>query len=88
MAEPTLDCPLWKAMRQADSSSASDYHGGMNQPKFSVTTYFNKDMILQRVTDPTGQVVEQMIRLQDLSVRKALIDLGWTPPSDHVEAGE
>ena len=61
----------------------------MSDPKFTITTSFNQDLIHQRITDPLGQVVEQWIHLQDQQVRSALIKLGWTPPkADRAEAGE
>lgn len=48
-----------------------------------VDTRFNAERIEQELVfdnDPVGAIRLQIIRLQDEGVRKALIELGWTPP--------
>ena len=51
-------------------------------PKFKITTNFSPDLIEQVVEDPIGNITKQVIRLRDEGVRKALIAMGWTPPSN------
>jgi hypothetical protein len=54
-------------------------------PKFRITTNFSPDLIEQVVEDPIGNTTKQVIRLRDEGVRKALIAMGWTPPSNIME---
>ena len=56
----------------------------MADNKINVTTRFNQDLIEQE-TDVLGQVTRNVIRLQDEGIRKALIDLGWTPPAESIK---
>lgn len=52
-----------------------------------VTAKFNRDRIVVETTsnpeDGVRQVIlRQIIDLQDVAIRKALIELGWTPPKE------
>jgi len=53
-----------------------------------VITNFNNDIIESRIEGVGieqfgfGQISRQIVQLQDEGVRKALIELGWTPPKE------
>ena len=51
----------------------------------NVKTLYNSDMIKSVIEFPNNDLIthmsESIIKLQEEGVRKALIELGWTPPS-------
>lgn len=53
-----------------------------------VITNFSNDIIESRIEGVGieqfgfGQISRQIVQLQEEGVRKALIELGWTPPKD------
>lgn len=58
---------------------------------YHVKTHFNPDVIIQEVildtSDlrtllPIDTLIKQIADLKDQGVRQALINLGWTPPSE------
>lgn len=60
----------------------------MMENKIKVVTNFNADIIEQHIEGlDFDYKVKEIIRLKDGGVRKALIDLGWTPPQ-HNSTGE
>ena len=50
--------------------------------KITVDTSYNKDMIALTTKMGTEIVSHNVVRLQEKSVREALIKLGWTPPKE------
>ena len=52
--------------------------------KINVTTYYDKDTMLQELAyldDDTRKVfMRSIVDLREEQVRQALINLGWTPP--------
>ena len=59
--------------------------------KFKITTVYTSNAIVQTVTFQHGLTkdsCEDVIRLRDVAVKKALVKLGWTPPSDKKQASK
>jgi hypothetical protein len=59
---------------------------------YTIDTDWNDDGIIQSITahpavfgEPAEIVARDVIFTRDAHVRRALIDLGWTPPADEVE---
>lgn len=51
-----------------------------------VETKYSESIIEQATISPMGDIVQQVIRLQDEGVRDALVKLGWTPPGPERDA--
>lgn len=55
---------------------------------YKVETKFNKDMIIQESgfkDSDLSNITEEILNLKEESVRKALILLGWTPPTIEID---
>lgn len=51
--------------------------------KFTIKTFVkHDDVIVQETRDMVGRISKKIVETQDDQVRKALISLGWTPPSE------
>lgn len=58
----------------------------MESSKLIIKTKFNRDVISSSIENNMDEITnvmfEKIIRLQDEGIRKALIELGWTPPEE------
>jgi hypothetical protein len=47
---------------------------------FRIKTLYNNEEIITEIGNYDQMIVRSVIDLQDDGIRKALIDIGWTPP--------
>lgn len=54
----------------------------MMKKSIKVRTTFSDDTITQTISDDEANIIsETVVNMQDEQLQRALIDLGWTPPS-------
>jgi hypothetical protein len=60
----------------------------MKEFKHEIITSYDQDHIIQEIKFNNNIIQSNILTLHDEGIRKALIDLGWTPPKKAIEEAE